>query len=111
MHSSLPRLEQPEVATAAAPSADYFEEVPASSHFDGCASCCVCHHLTGGRKQLPLSEQVLHPLYCEALAVAATALAAPPPAAPPWPMPYLFGSPEYLQVRRLLTEERIIFLS
>ena len=61
-------------------------------------------HLPGQWEEIASQcAQVVHPLYCEALAAAATALAAPPPAAPPRPMPYLFGSPEYLQVCRLLS--------
>ncbi|KAK9846281.1 hypothetical protein WJX81_000909 [Elliptochloris bilobata] len=42
-------------------------------------------------------DEVVHPLYCEALAIAAAALSAPPLAATPRPLPFLFGSPEYLQ--------------
>lgn len=40
---------------------------------------------------------MVHPQYCEALAAAAAAFRAPPPALPARPLPYLFGSPEYLQ--------------
>ena len=58
--------------------------------------------------QLLSNTQVVHPLYCEALATAAAALAAPPPAAPPRPLPYLFGSPEYLQVHRLLNHAYLV---
>ena len=45
-------------------------------------------------------QQVVHPRYLEAIRLGQAALSEPGPSstAAPFPLPYLFGSPEYLQV-------------